>query len=168
VSEIYGDEEKSRPVHLQGMTTTLNRKKLSYEFKARTYYTSILGKIFYWLSLQVQVSIGKLVLKYSLKTGDIDWGQYKSDVVKNADYRKFDGVLREVLSGTALQRNELTEYLKLRHKRKECVYGIHVSDSALITCLINNRMGGHFHFIDGADGGYAMAATSMKKQLSNF
>jgi hypothetical protein len=166
VNEIYGGEEKSRPLYLQGMATTLNSKKLKYEFKARTCFTSALGKLFYWIFLRVQVSMGKLVMKFNLKTGDIDWSRYKTDAVKNADYRKFDGILREVLSGTEHQRNKLKEYLQSRHDNNECVYGIHVSDSALITCLINNRTGGHFHFVDGADGGYAMAARLMKNQLS--
>ncbi|HIF50921.1 MAG TPA: DUF3095 family protein [Thiotrichaceae bacterium] len=86
-------------------------------------------------------------------------------VVSNADYRKFDGTLREVLSGNAEQRQELKQYLEERYQRGECFYGIHVSDSALVTCMINDYTDNHFHFIDGADGGYAMAATMLKQQL---
>lgn len=36
---------------------------------------------------------------------------------------------------------------------------------ALVTCLISPRAGAHFHFVDGSDGGYAMAAAEMKRQL---
>jgi hypothetical protein len=33
-----------------------------------------------------------------------------------------------------------------------------------MTCLVFNRHGGHVHFVDGAQGGYAMAAAQMKAQ----
>jgi hypothetical protein len=31
-----------------------------------------------------------------------------------------------------------------------------------MTCLIDQRQGGHFHFVDAADGGYAAAAANLK------
>jgi len=70
-----------------------------------------------------------------------------------------------VISGSAEQRKKLSIYLEQRLQNGECVYGIHASDSALVTCMINNRSGEHFHFVDGSNGGYAMAALQMKKQL---
>ena len=33
----------------------------------------------------------------------------------------------------------------------------------LMTCLIFERMGSQVHFVDAADGGYAMAAVGLKK-----
>lgn len=46
-------------------------------------------------------------------------------------------------------------------------YGIHQSDAALVTCLINQVGVNHLHFVDGADGGYALAATDLKSKLTN-
>ena len=37
-----------------------------------------------------------------------------------------------------------------------------------MTCLVFERMGSQVHFVDAADGGYAMAAVGLKKQLKNF
>jgi len=34
-----------------------------------------------------------------------------------------------------------------------------------MTCLIFNHEGNHVHFVDGADGGYAMAARPLKAAL---
>jgi hypothetical protein len=34
-----------------------------------------------------------------------------------------------------------------------------------MTCLVFDRRGDHVHFVDGADGGYAMAALRMKERL---
>lgn len=165
ISRIYGDELCSRPVYPEAMKTTFNGNLLKYEVKAHTYGKNIIHTFLYSIKLRIQVLPGRFFMAYKIKTGDINWGQYKKETVSNADYRKFDGVLREVLSGNAKQREELNEYLEARHQKGECFYGIHVSDSALITCMINNRTDDHFHFIDGADGGYAMAATMMKQQL---
>jgi hypothetical protein len=46
-------------------------------------------------------------------------------------------------------------------------YGLHRQDSALITCFVPTpRERDHIHFIDGATGGYAMAASNLKAKLS--
>lgn len=165
--DIYGDELSSRPVYEEGLKLTLSNNLLKYETMARTFGKNIIDLLLYKLKIRIQALLGTILMSRKIKTGDTDWGKYKSTFVKNTDYRKFDGVLRQVLSGTKQQREMLDQYLNERHKKGECYYGIHVSDSALVTCMINNCIDQHFHFIDGADGGYAMAATMMKQQIKN-
>ena len=42
-------------------------------------------------------------------------------------------------------------------------YGMNVSETALMTCLVTSPTGGlHVHFVDGGDGGYTSAAKAMK------
>ena len=44
-------------------------------------------------------------------------------------------------------------------------YGLHVSEEALMTFFVETTtQGGHLHFIDGGDGGLAMASVQMKIQ----
>jgi hypothetical protein len=50
--------------------------------------------------------------------------------------------------------------------KNELAYGIHRSSSALATCMVKAYEGDHVHFVDGADGGYALAARQLKAQLS--
>ena len=51
------------------------------------------------------------------------------------------------------------------YEKNKIYYGMHVSQDALMTCLVNNlNDGGHIHFIDGNNGGYALAAKNMKVQ----
>ena len=38
-------------------------------------------------------------------------------------------------------------------------------DRALMTCLVFEREGRQVHFVDGADGGYALAAKAMKARM---
>jgi hypothetical protein len=46
-------------------------------------------------------------------------------------------------------------------------HGLHRQDSALITCFVPTPLAhDHIHFIDGAAGGYAMAASNLKAKLS--
>lgn len=49
------------------------------------------------------------------------------------------------------------------------MYGLHQSDSALMTCsLFSLEESEHIHFIDGSDGGYALAARQLKQQLAEI
>ena len=168
VHEIYGDDDQCRPVYVSGLRMTFNNKKLIHETKVRTFARGWRIYTIHWLLIRIQNVLGWIFMTFNLNIGNVPWGNYKSDLVKNTDFKKFDGMLREVLSGTPAQRKQLTVYLEELFKNKLCVYGIHTSGSALITCLINNRSGEHYHFIDGADGGYAMAATAMKHRLKSL
>ena len=66
------------------------------------------------------------------------------------------------------------ERLKLIETRLEdaakagvCRYGLHRQDSALMTCIVPTPLShDHMHFIDGAAGGYAVAAGRLKNQVS--
>ena len=95
-----------------------------------------------------------------------DWGKYKESLVENTDFRKFDGLLRMVISGSSEQRDKLVQYLENQYRNGLLVYGVHVSDNALMTCVISDYNQDHVHFVDGSDGGYAMAAKALKQRLS--
>jgi hypothetical protein len=45
---------------------------------------------------------------------------------------------------------------------------MHTAATALVTCLIFNYNGAHVHLVDSEDGGYAVAATHLKKQLKQL
>jgi hypothetical protein len=42
------------------------------------------------------------------------------------------------------------------------------SRAALVTCLVQSYNGNHMHFVDGSDGGYALAARGLKEQLKSL
>jgi hypothetical protein len=165
IQRIYGDSHVSRPVRLDAMRLTRSNRKLSAEVGVRSFGHGRLYRARYWLRLKLQMAVGYWVFPRNLRFAGVDWGEYQREVVENTDCRKFDDLLRQVLSGTARQREELTGFLQQMHERGELVYGIHAAPSALMTCLLFNRQGEHVHFVDGADGGYAIAALQMKRQL---
>jgi hypothetical protein len=82
----------------------------------------------------------------------------------HTDYRKFDNMLRMVLSCTPSERQALRDWLDAGQADERLNYGLHVSSQALLTCVVLDRADRHFHFLDGAGGGYAAAATEMKSR----
>ena len=114
------------------------------------------------------VLIGKVVMRLGLRTRQTDWSTYKSDLVRNADVRKFIDLYRHILAGNAAQREALCAWLDERYAQAELVYGVHVSDRAQMTCLVFDYSGRHLHFIDGADGGLFLAAKAFKKRAAEL
>ena len=81
----------------------------------------------------------------------------------NTDYRRFDDTLRILLDCNKSQADEINSMLAQRARRGELNYGLHRSDSALMTCLVFNlHKGEHIHFVDGSDGGFTSAAKNLK------
>jgi hypothetical protein len=98
----------------------------------------------------------------------VRWSRYISDLVENSDFRKFDGVLRMVMDGSEAQYLELEAYLESQYRQRLLVYGMHKSSEALLTCIVFSYNGNHMHFVDGSDGGYALAARGLKQQLKSL
>jgi Protein of unknown function (DUF3095) len=163
---IYGADDRANPITSDRLHITFNSAKLMQETKLRASQKSLLGKLKYLLNILAQNLLGWIFITFGLTVGGDDWGRYKPVVAAACDYQKFDDMLRMVISGNGTQRQKLTQYLEDRFQAHELVYGIHVSDRALLTCLVYERLGRQVHFVDGADGGYAIAAKNMKARLT--
>jgi len=162
---IYGRDEEFHPVSRDRLKLALNSKSLLSEMKIRAGTGDWLKRWLYLSQIQLENILGLIFMGLKLKIGKMNWGFYKALVTTTSDYKKFDDMLRMIISGTTEQRQQLTQYLEDRLKQGELVYGIHTATSALMTCLVFERNGCQVHFIDGAEGGYAVAAKSLKAQL---
>jgi len=100
-----------------------------------------------------------------MDTSTVRWSRYVEDMIENSDFRKFDGMLRMVMDGSDTQYEDLRSYLEAQRGAGRLVYGMHKSREALVTCIVFSYNGAHVHFVDGSDGGYAMAARGLKAQL---
>ena len=58
------------------------------------------------------------------------------------------------IAGTREQQKQLRSYLDTLRDDRKLVYGIHASESAIITCLVFNYNRDHIHFLDGLNGGF--------------
>ncbi len=91
--------------------------------------------------------------------------RYTRDTPSHCDFRKFDSSFRAVLDCSPEQVLALEGLLKREYETGSIFYGTCPSNEALMTCLVEGlNPGEHLHFIDGSDGGYAMAAERMKIQ----
>lgn len=168
VREVYGDDEACHPVAVPQLAMTLNASLLADEVGIKS---AGAGRFVRWkrlLHTRLVVLLGKVLMRFGLKTAETDWSQYKTTLVRNSDVRKFSDVYRQILAGTEVQRLALEGWLQQQFKRRQLLYGLHVTDRAHMTCLVFDYSGRHLHFIDGADGGLFLAAKAFKERANQY
>jgi hypothetical protein len=165
IHEIYGDVENFHPLKAERLNLTLSLKSLRREILVRTAGKSGLWAALYSAFLLFKLSIGILLFRFRVDTRRVKWSRYRDEVVQNTDYRKFDGALKMVIESSNEQRARLEAYLEGEYAKGQIVYGTHPSRAAILTCLVFSYDGKHSHFVDGSDGGYAVAAKHLKDRL---
>jgi len=106
-----------------------------------------------------------LVLRFIPKLGPFDTATYLRQTVENSDFRKYDDGLRMTLDCTAEEADRIETLLAEADAAGIALSGTHRQDAALMTCFVPSALrSNHVHFIDGADGGYAAAATVMRSK----
>ncbi len=158
------DFEKRSPAH-SGMEFADDLGSFDAEARAHTGRASGLKKTAYQAKARAKTGIFSAVDQRGFTIGDLDPQEYKREVVSNTDFRKFDDCLRMVIDIDHDAAAALRSEFERRHKNGELCFGIHPSNTALMTCLVFNMHEDHVHFVDGNDGGYAMAARELKAQL---
>jgi Protein of unknown function (DUF3095) len=104
--------------------------------------------------------------RFNLKLGRFDIHLYARDLSLNTDFRKFDDALKMTLDIDAARLAKIEALLGDAERAGVCHYGLHLQDQALITCIVPSPMNrDHMHFVDGAMGGYAEAASRLKGKL---
>ncbi|MBF0415503.1 MAG: DUF3095 domain-containing protein [Magnetococcales bacterium] len=161
IENLCGTAGQRRPVSPNLLKLTFKAQTLDLENKvhhpAQTFWKRLLHR---WL-LRWENSLGYLLM-HSWK--GLNWSAYPALVAATSDCEKFDGMLRMTFASKPQRRHELATLLEQWRQRGDLYYGLHTSNQAHITCLVYQRMGRQFHFVDGADGGYAVAAIMLKKQ----
>ncbi|MSR29257.1 MAG: DUF3095 domain-containing protein [Phycisphaerales bacterium] len=159
---IGGDLFNATPIHHENMTYRpllemlrdewrYSRKRLSLSFVRR----------------MLEIVAAWLVFRCHIPPLFFDHRHYARALCAHSDFRKFDDMLRLVLDVTLAQRDAIRSMLEELHAAGEIRFGLHESDNALMTCYVDTlEDGGHIHFVDGGDGGYALAARSMKSQAA--
>ncbi len=102
-----------------------------------------------------------LIMRAGRPIGPFAPARYMRQVVENSDYRKYDDGLRMILDCTP----ELADALEQRLAVATGIarYGLFRQDAAMMTCFTPSPVrSDHVHFVDGARGGYAAAATALK------
>jgi hypothetical protein len=156
VALVERSPDQGRPVPLGGPPLRWPPRGIEYEARARR------GGPLFKRRLSV---LAYTFFVFCIKAGSFVPKIYVQQLVENSDFRKYDDGLRMVLDCTPDLERDLSERLARASSAGVIRYGLHRQDAALITCFTPSAVrSDHVHFIDGARGGYASAATALKAQ----
>ncbi|MEI2298163.1 DUF3095 domain-containing protein [Ensifer sp. MJa1] len=118
-----------------------------------------------WITLQTLALFVCFRLNWNF--GTFDTTRYRRDLADNTDFRKFDDGLKMTVDISAERLKRIEARLQQAAAAGVGHYGLHQQDSALMTCIVPTPMArDHMHFVDGASGGYAVAASKLKAALA--
>jgi hypothetical protein len=157
----------SCPINRPQLETQLKSKWLrpgKQEAKVRTHGLSLGESLKYRAKVLFEMLAFKIMFRFKLKGEFFDPEKYLSELPGATDSKKFDDTFRIVFDATLQQNAEIDQYLLQEHNAGRIFYGKHVSESALMTCLVFN-WDHHVHLVDGSHGGYTTAAKQLKEQI---
>ncbi len=160
--------EKLNPVKIPALHTRWPPSTLALEARTHAGRGGWLARLWAGLGVLAHSFGGLLVFIVGIPTPIIHPLRYKNSTVARSDYRKFDSMLRMVIDVPTDKVEVLLAFLEAEHRRGAIFYGVHRSATALMTCLVFSLLrDSHVHFIDGGDGGYALAAARLKQQMQS-
>ncbi|WP_343232689.1 DUF3095 domain-containing protein [Microvirga antarctica] len=117
------------------------------------------------LGLAARRLVSYAIFALNRPVGNFDPTRYRQQLVDNTDFRKFDDGLRMTLDCTPALADALERRLAEAERKGIVRFGLHRQEAALMTCFVPSATrSDHIHFVDGAMGGYAMAARALKPQ----
>jgi hypothetical protein len=120
------------------------------------------------LGLLLETLLAWIVLQRNRPLGNFDPARYKAEIADNVDFSKYDDTLSMVIDCPTERIPEIRAYLDEQCDRGALSYGIHLSDTALMTCLVESATEQkHVHFVDGGEGGYTQAAKELKQRVAS-
>jgi hypothetical protein len=167
-------ENSGSPVTLQALEPGPAAQAIELEALA----TTSMGDRRWLARMRAALLYGLNAIFYRLRptAGGRDMNVYMESLATNADFRKFDDVLHLTLDCSPEFAAAFEQ--RLAAASDYARYGTFRQRNALLTCFVlSNEMIGrpvkkpanklaHIHFIDGARGGYAMAAKAMKARFA--
>ena len=149
-----------RPVRLDTLRTRWPPRGFMLEARARRRGRSLVRSV---LVVLRDTFLGWLVFVSGRPIRSIDPARYRIEVTANTDFCKHDETLCFVIDCALDRIDAIERYLQQRASEQSFRYGIDVSDTALMTCLVTSTADSlHVHFVDGGGGGYTNAAKKLK------
>ena len=116
-----------------------------------------------------RTALRALVNTFFLRTGrtvgDFVPDAYRRQLVENSDFRKFDDGLLMTLDCSVDTADAIAARLADAERAGHARHGLHRQAEALVTCIVPSASRpDHVHFVDGAAGGYAVAAAALKRK----
>ncbi len=117
------------------------------------------------LRVMARTLLSFTLLSTGMRVGNFDPAVYRREVVENSDFRKYDDNLRMTLDCTPGLADRIEQQLSKAARDNIVRFGIHRQPAAIMTCIVPSAVeSNHVHFIDGASGGYALAAQRLRSR----
>jgi hypothetical protein len=165
VVALAGEQERAgHPVPVGGPDFGFSARGIDIESRAATPKGH---RLWSKLVILAELALAKFGDTFNMKFGRFDARQYKRDVAQNSDFRKFDDGLKMTIDVDQAILRKIENRLMEAEQAGISNYGLHWQDSALMTCIVASPLQrDHIHFVDGAAGGYAVAAASLKAKAA--
>ena len=159
IALVERSPDAGRPVPPEGPPLTWPPAGVEYETRAARGGSLFRRRAF----VLANTLFAYLIMRFGISVGGFVPKTYVQQVVENSDFRKYDDGLRMILDCTPELESALTKVLAAAAAAGIVRYGLHRQDAAMMTCFTPSALrSDHVHFIDGARGGYASAATALK------
>ena len=118
-----------------------------------------------WLSTALWSTVNTFFLRTGRSVGGFVPELYSRQLVENSDFRKFDDGLMMTIDCSHATADAIAARLAVAEAAGEARHGLHRQAEALVTCIVPSASRpDHVHFVDGAAGGYAVAAAALKRK----
>ncbi len=160
VMRLAGPDGDARPVRADTLSASWPPKGFMLEAHA-----SRRGG---WLAVAVirvlfETLLARIVMGRGRPIGGFDPQRYLRDVATNTDFCRHDETTCFVIDCPLDSIDSVRAYLDQCASSPTFRYGMDVSDTALMTCLVTSATDDlHVHFVDGGGGGYTNAAKTLK------
>jgi hypothetical protein len=161
VMSLAGPQSESRPVRQDTLRARWPPEGFMLEARARRRG----GSALVWgARVLLETLLARLVLARGKPIGDFDPARYRREVATNTDFCKHDETVCLVIDCPSAAVDAIRAYMDGAALAQGFRYGIHVSQTALMTCLVTSAADSlHVHFVDGGAGGYTRASQNLKR-----
>jgi hypothetical protein len=161
VALVEGSPEACRPVPEGGPALTWPPSPQSTELEIRA---APGARRWRRVAVLARGALYFAIMRLGVRVGRFNPATYMRQVVANTDFRKYDDGLRMILDCSPALADALAQ--RLAAAAGIAAYGMHRQETAMMTCFTPSpTRSDHVHFVDGAEGGYAAAASALKAAL---
>lgn len=160
VMRLAGRGGDPRPVRLDTLEARWPPAAFMLEARARARGRWIVP----WaLRVLAETLVARFFIARGKPVAGFDIERYRVEITTNTDFCKHDRTLCFVVDCAAADIDAVRECLTRHARVQGFAWGMDVSDTATMTCLVTSDAAGrHVHFVDGGGGGYTKAARQLK------
>jgi hypothetical protein len=164
VAALAGPDAETRPVRQETLKASWPPTAFMLEARARRRG----GSLLVWaVRVLLETLIARIILGSGKPVGNFDPQRYRNEIVTNTDFCKHDETVCLVIDCSPAAVEAVKRYLDEVAPARGIRYGVHVSQTALMTCLVLAPSESlHVHFVDGGAGGYTSASRGLKRAAS--